>query len=191
MSGHRPTRIERLGKDVCDYIDSQLELNWTRGVPQLEEITREVEQKFGCKLARNTVSKYKNKCWAPARPAVQEMQRRLQVIEERLGPAAITESLKATLAEEFHKAIRAGQELGAEFTANQLRLWAQQEANLERIKNEKLKLELQVEEMKNRVKSSVDEAEDKIRGGEPITVDDINRIRERTFGLPAKNTNGE
>jgi hypothetical protein len=45
---------------------------------------------------------------------------------------------------------------------------------------------MEIQRREQEVKESVDEAESKIRGGNPVTLDDINNIRQRTLGLPPK-----
>lgn len=55
----------------------------------------------------------------------------------------------------------------------------------ERLQNEKQALELKVSRFQQNVKAATDEAEEKLGKGESLTLADINRIRERTFGLPA------
>ncbi|HUS95754.1 MAG TPA: hypothetical protein VMX97_03330 [Hyphomicrobiaceae bacterium] len=45
-------------------------------------------------------------------------------------------------------------------------------------------VEMQVEKMRRDLEEATHEATSKIGKGEAVTVDDINRIRERTFGLP-------
>lgn len=56
-----------------------------------------------------------------------------------------------------------------------------------KIETEKRALELkiaQLEEQQRKAEEAVEQASEKIGKGESLTIDDINRIRERTFGLP-------
>src|ERR1700694_1184778 len=45
-------------------------------------------------------------------------------------------------------------------------------------------LEMQIQQMKRQFDKEANDAAKKLEKGKPITEDDINRIRERTFGLP-------
>ncbi|MGD0014840.1 MAG: phage protein Gp27 family protein [Bryobacteraceae bacterium] len=51
---------------------------------------------------------------------------------------------------------------------------------------EQQKVKLEIDRREKELKETVDEAEKKIRGGKPITLEDINNIRQRTLGLPPK-----
>jgi hypothetical protein len=54
----------------------------------------------------------------------------------------------------------------------------------QRVENEKQDLQLRIDRAKKNFEEASGEAEQKLGKGESLTLDDINRIRERTFGLP-------
>jgi hypothetical protein len=54
----------------------------------------------------------------------------------------------------------------------------------QRVENEKQDLQLRIDRAKKAFEEASGEAEQKLGKGESLTLDDINRIRERTFGLP-------
>ena len=79
----------------------------------------------------------------------------------------------------------------------ELRKWKQLEADKEieagklevarqTAENEKKALELKIAEYNRNVEEATDEARNKIESGRAITREDIDRIRERVFGLPAR-----
>jgi hypothetical protein len=59
---------------------------------------------------------------------------------------------------------------------------------LQKEKNEleRSRVEMQIAKFKQDVKEATDEAAKQIQNGKSLTVDDINHIRERVFGLPPK-----
>lgn len=59
------------------------------------------------------------------------------------------------------------------------------EVDRERLQNEKQSLELKISQFQQNMSAATDEAKEKLGKGENLTIDDINKIRERTFGLPA------
>jgi len=64
------------------------------------------------------------------------------------------------------------------------------ELDKQRLVNETEELKLKIAQFRQDVEEATDEAKDKIGKGQALTIDDINRIRERVFGLPAVQAQG-
>lgn len=176
----QPTKIEQLDRQH-EGLRVDVDMLLDKGAT-LEEIQKLLASKHGEQVSINTISNYKQRRWLVARLRMKELQETFQAVKEELGEAAVSESTQARLFELLDQAMRNGAALDPEFLLKEQRLWAQHAVNVAKIETEKKKLELQIEQSRKAIEEATNEAKDKIRTGQQLTLEDINRIRERTFG---------
>jgi len=186
----QPTRIEQLDRKHPGLrleVDLLLDRGGrTPGQGTLEDIQKMLGEKYAETLPINTISNYKQHRWLIEKLRLRELKETFRAVKDELGEAAISETTQARILELLDEAMRNGAKLDPHFLFKEQRLWAQHEAKVQQLENDKRKLELEIQRREQEVKESVDEAESKIRGGNPVTLDDINNIRQRTLGLPPK-----
>lgn len=151
----------------------------------LEQVQALAKERTGDLLPINTCSNYKQKRWLIRKLRIRELKELLEAIKEQLGANAIGESTQAFILEKLSEAMTAGTRLDPHFLLKEQRLWAVHTANLEKIETEKKKLEIEIAKSRQAVEEATHEAAKKTGEGQSLTIDDINHIRERTFGLPA------
>lgn len=179
----QPTRIEQLdAKHPGLRLDVDLMLDKQA---TLEAIAALVKEKTGETLSIQTISNYKQRRWLAKKLRLEELREIFTTLKAELGEAAISESTQARLFELVDQAMRSGAALDPHFLLKEQRLWALQDIWKQQNERLKQKLEIELEKTRREMKDSVDEAEAKLRGGESLTVGDIDKIRERVFGLPA------
>ena len=157
----------------------------TPGQGTLEDIQKMLGEKYAEALPINTISNYKQHRWLIEKLRLRELKEIFRAVKEELGEAAISETTQARILELLDEAMRNGAKLDPHFLFKEQRLWAQHEVKLEELRQAKQKLELEIEKSKQAVEEATHEAAQKTGEGKSLTLDDINRIRERTFGLPA------
>jgi len=140
MARRQPTRVERLGKEVHQYVDVRLDANWQTGRPTQEEIAAEVKEKFGAAIGRNVISRYKNKRWLLCREELKEARTFFRAMEAEFGPHAFSQATQAKLFEFIHKALLAGAFLKPEVALREQRLWAEHDAKVQGLENDKQRL---------------------------------------------------
>jgi len=186
----QPTRIEQLDRKHPGLrleVDLLLDRGGrTPGQGTLEDIQKMLGEKYAETLPINTISNYKQHRWLIEKLRLRELKEIFRAVKDELGEAAISETTQARILELLDEAMRNGAKLDPHFLFKEQRLWAQHEAKVQQLENEKRKLEMEIQRREQEVKESVDEAESKIRSGNPVTLDDINNIRQRTLGLPPK-----
>ena len=190
----QPTRIEQLDRKHPGLrleVDLLLDRGGrTPGQGTLEDVQKLLAQKYEEAVPINTISNYKQHRWLIEKLRLRELKEIFRAVKDELGEAAISETTQARILELLDEAMRNGAKLDPHFLFKEQRLWAQHEAKVQQLENDRRKLELEIQRREQEVKESVDEAESKIRGGESLTVSDINRIRERVFGLPPETPAG-
>ena len=185
----QPTRIEQLDRKHPG-LRLEVDLLLDRGgrVPgqgTLEDIQQMLGEKYAETLPINTISNYKQHRWLIEKLRLRELKEIFRAVKDELGEAAISETTQARILELLDEAMRNGAKLDPHFLFKEQRLWAQHEVKLEELRQAKQKLEIEIEKSKQAVEEATHEAAKKTGEGQSLTLDDINRIRERTFGLPA------
>lgn len=182
MARIQPTKVEELDRDKPGLrllVDLNLDAFRT-----LESIQEAVEQKHGVRIPLSTLSSYKQRRWLAQKQRVESIKEHAAAILDVLDKHGVGEVRQALLFERVQKAMDSGAELDPHFLLKEERLWAEQALKREQLDQEKKKLELQIQRMKNETEEALDEAKQKASRGESLSVADINRIRERVFGLP-------
>ncbi len=152
-----------------------------------EAILAKLKEKYDVTLPLSTLSSYKMRRWLPALIRIRDLKEKsaaiLQVVEQHgITPIAralilehIDEVAPETLLREERERTKLEIEQGKLDVARQQAQTAQAELEL------KVR---QLEAQQERTREAVEEAEQKLGKGESLTLADINRIRERVFGLP-------
>lgn len=197
---YRPTKIEVLDAvhpGLKNFVNEQLE-KWT----SLTDIAEALKELYDEDVNVQVISNYKNIVWwkeqeaevkarrdARARFAVLDEEKKkdpngdaAKVIETLVEGAILQQHEK--LAEEkpldLLREMRHWREAAGNFQIEKGKL----ELDKQRLVNETEELKLKMAQFQRNVEEATDEAKEKLGKGESLTVEDINRIRERTFGLP-------
>ena len=177
---------------------------------RLAAICELVKERFGESIALSTLHSYWQRRFAPdveqQRKAYQQTRARVDVLMEEMkgGDKDAAEIVRLLVQSQIFERSselasadpmelvkedrrRAEAEGRMEIERGKLKI-AQQTTDIdrERLEKEKKELELKVAQYEARdrqAKEEIDEAEQKLGKGESLTVQDINRIRERVFGL--------
>lgn len=178
------TRVEQLDRKhpgLRQLIDLMLD-----GHGGLAEIREAVKEKFGEEIATSTLGSYKLKRWRPRRDWIDAIKNRAQAFSELISDGKMADIQQAQLFEQIQAAMDDGARLDPEFAMSEQRKLLALQLKREQLDQEKKKLELQIERARRELKEATDEAERKLKSGEALTIDDINRVRSRVFGLPPK-----
>ena len=180
----QPTKIEQLDRKHPGLrLEVDLLLDGggrTPGQGTLEDVRKLLAEKYDEYLPINTISNYKQHRWLIEKLRLRELKETFRAVKEELGDAAISESTQARLLELLDQAMRAGATLDPYFLLKEQRLWAQHEAKVDEIENDKRKLELEIQRRETE-RQKVAEA---IGDGEKDPKQSIQRIRE-IYGLGA------
>lgn len=183
MARIQPTKVEVLDlkhKGLRQCVDMMLD-----GQKMLEEIQAKVLSTFEEKIPLSTLSSYKQTRWLARKNRIRAIKEHAEAILQIMeGGRAITEITQALVFEKVQAAVAAGSELDPEFLLAEQRKWQALELKRQALEQAKKSLELKVQQMKQRTEEAVEEAKQKSIRGESLTVEDINKIRERVFGLP-------
>ena len=184
----QPTRIEQLDRKHPGLrleVDLLLDRGGrTPGQGTLEDVQKLLAQKYEEAVPINTISNYKQHRWLIEKLRLRELKEIFRAVKEELGEAAISETTQARILELLDEAMRNGAKLDPHFLLKEQRLWAQHEVKLEELRQAKQKLEIEIEKSKQAMEEVTHEAAQKTGEGKSITLDDINRLRERSWGLP-------
>jgi hypothetical protein len=178
----QPTRIEELDAQhpgLRQRVDLMLDAQET-----LEAIVKRVKAESGEDVPQQTISSYKQRRWLPARLRIAELKESFRAIKDEIGENAIAESTQARIMELLDHAIRAGAKFDANLLLIEQRKWAEADLKRQQVEQANKQLELKIEAAKRSLEESAEEATKKVAGGGQITIEDINKIRARTFGLP-------
>ncbi len=192
----RATKIEKLPDEEQVFVIGRIDARQTPA-----KICAEYQERFSKHLAESTVYSYIERRWLPSKvEAEQTVALAKEFINLRGQNPEIPEDVLLRGFLRQRQASRGFQEgpiepetvISAELSMRRLdieerRVKAIEEKN--RIANEKValdvkRLQLQLKRMQKEVERATHEAEKKIGKGESLTRADINRIRERVFGLP-------
>lgn len=176
------TRVEQLDRKhpgLRQLIDLMLD-----GHGGLAEIREAVKEKFGEEIATSTLGSYKLKRWRPRRDWIDAIKNRAQAFSELISDGKMADIQQAQLFEQIQAAMDDGARLDPEFAMSEQRKLLALQLKREQLEQSKKALELKIQQMTKQTEEAIDEAEQKTKRGESLSVADINRIRERVFGLP-------
>jgi len=182
----QPLKIDRLPQDARDKI---LELRNQQG-RSWEEIEELSEQFAGRRLPATSLQRWYDLRWEQVRKELRkESEAARAVAASFAGPGfeALPEAVRNALGDQVFlltKSLGAGDR--ALFRKELAELgWLLQQYRKHDLKEQEIRLEgKKFEESKRKFERATSEAASKIGKGKSLTVDDINRLRERTFGLP-------
>jgi hypothetical protein len=110
----------------------------------LEAIQKLVHAECGETVSIKTISNYKQRRYLPAKLGVEKLRDLFRGVKESFGEQAIPESTQAVILEKLQDALRAGAALDPHFLLREQRLWAQHDAKVAAIENEKKRIELEL-----------------------------------------------
>lgn len=178
------TRVEELDRQKPEL---KLELAVRRMLrlgDTLQEIREFIRTQTGETLPLQTISNYKQQRWLAEKRRIEAKKERCEAIIALLGEHGVSEVTQAGIYEQVDEAMRAGAELNPHFLLREQRLWAQHEARLKQLENEKQHLaneNARLAQVEGEKKAKVQKA---IEDGEKDPQRTIERIRE-IYGLGA------
>jgi hypothetical protein len=136
------TRIENLDRmhpglrvDVDLMFDNQA---------TLEAVAAMLEEKYKQTVSIKTISNYKQRRYLPAKLGVEKLRDLFRGVKESFGEQAIPESTQAVILEKLQEALGAGRTLDPHFLLREQRMWAQHDAKVAQIENDKKRVELEL-----------------------------------------------
>ncbi len=197
---YRATRIELLDREypgLKAFVDTQL----TAGVSQFE-ICAMLEELYGekCKVNPQTMSNYYRLVWWKEHNADIESWRnaknQFRILQEEAVKDPECDSAKMIELLTINGIVQQREQIAATDPLKLMRELRQSQEAKANIENEKGKLEVlrqQAETEKRALELKIgqleeasNEVEKQIESGRPVTREDIDRIRERVFGLPTR-----
>jgi hypothetical protein len=178
------TRIEELDRQRPEL---KLELAVSKMLDageRLETIAAFLREQTGEDVPPQTISSYKQRRWLAEKRRIRERIETSEALLQVIGKHGISNVTQAEIYRVVDEALRGHAKIDPHFALREQRLWAVHQANVEKIETEKRRLELEIERSRRAIEEATDEAKRKIGSGEQLTLEDINRIRERTFGSP-------
>lgn len=184
----QPTRIEQLDRKHPGLrLEVDLLLDKGGRIPgqgTLEDIQKMLAEKYAETLPINTISNYKQHRWLIEKLRLRELKETFRAVKEELGEAAISETTQARILELLDEAMRNGAKLDPHFLFKEQRLWAQHEAKLQQLENEKQHLTNENARLARDEEEKKTKAEKAIEDGEKDPQRALERIRE-IYGLGA------
>ena len=147
----------------------------------LAEIQSTLQKKYSVSVSHQTLSKYKQKRWLPSLQRIQDRMERTQAAIKVIKKEGDSDFARAYIFQELDEAERRGEHVPPEVLLREQRLRVELRLQFQQLEQTKRKLQLGIEKAALELDATTREA---AKGGRNFTIDDINHIRERVFGLP-------
>jgi len=178
----RLTRVEQLPKEKREFVDDLLR---ERPRPSTQEISGWYEEEFHEHLAASTISSYLARRLEVARKAIDEQRVEYIAKIEAIGATGIDEATAASIWEAIRTMTPAQLILLRSVETKRKELALKEEAQATRNKELQLKID-QFERREKEAEEAIEQASEKLGKGQAITVEDVQRLRERVIGGPAQ-----
>ncbi len=180
----QPLRIDRLPIEARDAI-LRLRNQEGRTWAEIEELSHKFAGEL---LPATTLARWYDLRWEQVQKETQARSERARVFAAALAGKDFKhwpDAVKNFLGDTIFALAEGGPKDAALIKAVTEMGWLLQEYRKSDLKQQSLELEKKkFEESKRKFEKATSEAAEKIGKGKSLTVEDINRIRERTFGLP-------
>jgi hypothetical protein len=180
----RLTKIENLPEGERKFVEDLL---LDRPRPTAAVISARYAEKFGKHLAASTIHSHLQRRLEVQRKRTLELLAEKRATCQLIGTDGLDFAAQAQIWEAV-QGMSAGQLIllrRVETKRKELELKEKAQAT----RNQELELKVkQFESQQVQAKEAIEETEQKVAGGRAVTREDIDRIRERVFGLPARGT---
>jgi hypothetical protein len=149
----------------------------------LADVNAKLKEKYGISLSHQTLSKYKQKRWLPSLQRIQDRVERSQAIVRVIKKEGDTHFARAYLFEQLDEAARRGDRLDPAVALREQRMRMELQLRFQELEQVGKRLQFDIE----KAAVALDAATREAARGKGMALDEINRIRAQTFGLPPIN----
>ncbi len=149
----------------------------------LEEIQALLRTRYQETISHQTLSRYKQKRWLPSVQRIEDRVERSQAVIRVIKKEGDTDFARAYIFEQLDEAARRGDRIDPAVLLREQRLRMELQLRFEELQQTERKLELGIKRAALELDTATRGAS-KMASGSSLSIDAINAIRERTFGLP-------
>lgn len=149
----------------------------------LADVQTMLREKYRVSISHQTLSKYKQKRWLPSLQRIRDRVERSQAIIQVIKKEGDTDFARAYIFEQLDEAARRGDRLDPATALREQRMRMELQFRFQQLEQTGRKLQLGIEKAALALDEATREAA-KEPGGRNLSIDGINQIRSKTFGLP-------
>lgn len=177
----QPTAIEKLN---IEHPGLQLDVDtMLQKDALLADIQSMLRGKYTVSISHQTLSKYKQKRWFPSLQRIQDRMERTQAAIKVIKKEGDSDFARAYIFEQLDEAERRGERVPPEVLLREQRMRVELQLRFQQLEQTKRKLQIGIEKAALELDAATREASKQARG-RGFSIDEINRIRWQTFGLP-------
>ena len=177
----QPTTIEKLNiehRGLQLDVDTMLQKN-----ALLADIQSMLRKTYSVSISHQTLSKYKQKRWLPSLQRIQDRMERTEAAIKVIKKEGDSDFARAYIFEQLDEAERRGERIEPAVLLREQRLRMELQLRFEQLEQTKRKLQSGIEKAALELDAATRDAS-KRASGRGFSIDEINRIRKQTFGLP-------
>jgi hypothetical protein len=149
----------------------------------LADVQSMLRKKFSVSVSHQTLSKHKQKRWLPSLQRIQDRVERTTAVIKVIKKEGDSDFARAFIFEQLDEAERRGERVPPEVLLREQRMRVELRLHFQELEQTKRKLQMGIEKAVLGLDAATRDAS-KRAGGRGFNIDEINRIREQTFGLP-------
>lgn len=173
----QPTAIEKLN---AEHPGLQLDVDaMLKKDALLADVQAMLREKYNVSISHQTLSKYKQKRWLPSVQRIQDRVERSQAIVRVIKKEGDTDFARAYIFEQLDEAARRGDRLDPAVALREQRMRMELQLRFQELEQTGRKLQLEFERAALELDRITRQA-----AGSGAGIEDINRLRAETFGLP-------